>query len=211
MSTPLGTIARIYRYPVKSLAAEPLERATIEERGIAGDRRSALFVASQSHARSGKTYRGKENELLHTLDSKTAALALAGSRGVALDVRDAGPYFDASPISIVFDTWISALENVVYHPIDELRFRANIYVRAEAGFASTEEELIGTSFCIGDVRLRCTSAIVRCVTPTYDVPTGERDPVIARAIAVDLENILGIYCSIERGGEIVRGATISRA
>ena len=208
MAHSLGTISHLYRFPVKSLAAEPLERAVLDERGLEGDRGSALFVASREHARTGKTYRGKENELLHTVATKDAARDLASARGVALDIRDAGPYFDASPLSLIFDRWVRALEDVVYQPIDPLRFRANVYVAAHPGFSMSEDDLVGRVLTIEGVRLRCTSHIVRCVTPTYDIPTGERDPAIARALAVDLGNVLGIYCAIERGGELALGTAV---
>ena len=208
-STPLGMIERLWRYPVKSLAAEPLARASLDERGVAGDRRTGLFVASESHARTGKTYRGKEHELLHTVDSPAAAVDLASLRGVMLDVRERGPYFDAAPVSLVFDRWIAALEAIVHEPVDPLRLRANLYVRATPGFSAREADLVGETFAIGDVRLRCTATITRCVTPGYDIATGKRDRAIARAIAVDLGNIMGVYCSVVRAGEIATGDAIA--
>src|SRR5580704_8716462 len=62
----LGTVARIWRYPVKSLRAESLSAVTIGANGLEGDRRRALHVSTPDRARTGKTYRGKENNLLHT-------------------------------------------------------------------------------------------------------------------------------------------------
>ena len=41
----LGTVAALYRYPVKAMAAEPLERADLWWFGVPGDRRYA-FVQS---------------------------------------------------------------------------------------------------------------------------------------------------------------------
>jgi uncharacterized protein YcbX len=199
---PLGSIERLWRYPVKSLAAQSLERARLDERGFAGDRAGGLFVATESHARHGKTYRGKEHERLHTVQSAPAAIELAAMRGVVLDVRRDGPYFDAAPVSIVFDAWIAKLEAIVHEAVDPLRFRANIYAVAAPGFGAGEADLVGTTLAIGDVRLRCTATITRCVTPSYDIATGARDPEIARAIAVDIGNVMGVYCAVERGGEI---------
>jgi uncharacterized protein YcbX len=208
VSPSIGTIARIYRYPVKSLAAEPLDRARLDGCGIEGDRASALFVASTEHARTGKTYRGKENELLHTLPTRDAARDVARTRGVALDVRDDGPYFDDSPVSIVFDTWIAALEGLVHESIDPLRFRANLYVAASAACCATEADLVGTTLAIGDVTLECTATIKRCVTISYDIPTGRPDPHIARAVATELDNVMGIYCTVRQGGTIAVGDAV---
>jgi uncharacterized protein YcbX len=199
---PLGTIAQLYRYPVKSLAPQALERTEIGERGLPGDRCSALFVATHDHVRTGKPYRGKEHPLLHTTGDRAAAARLASDRGVAIDLRDDGPFFDDSPISLVFDRWIAALERVVGEPVDPLRFRANVYVRARADFAYTERELAGATLAIGNVRLRCLKPTKRCVTPSYDVETGERSDRVARAIAIDLDNVLGIYCAVERPGRV---------
>ena len=47
----LGTLCQLWRYPVKSMAGEPLERATYSRRGIPGDRGWALF----DEARQGIT------------------------------------------------------------------------------------------------------------------------------------------------------------
>jgi hypothetical protein len=67
LRTPLGTLTDLWRYPVKSLAAEPLTNAHLDERGLVGDRASALFVATPDRPRSGKTLRGKEQPLFHKL------------------------------------------------------------------------------------------------------------------------------------------------
>ena len=71
---PLGTISHLWRYPVKALRGEALAIAELDENGVAGDRRAALFVTSPNHARSGKTYRGKEHNLLHTVEEASAAM-----------------------------------------------------------------------------------------------------------------------------------------
>jgi uncharacterized protein YcbX len=208
---PLGRVERLWRYPVKSLAAEPLDRAQLDARGFVGDRATGLFVATPTHARHEKTYRGKEHERLHTVATPSSASELAAGRGLALDVRGDGPYFDAAPVSLVFDSWLAKLETLVHEAIDPLRFRANIYARAAAGFGASEADLVGTTFAIGDVRLRCTATITRCVTPTYDIATGARDVEIARALAGELGNIMGVYCEVERPGEIAVHETIAIA
>jgi uncharacterized protein YcbX len=147
--------------------------------------------------------------LLHTLDTAAAARELAAQRGIALEVREGGPYFDAAPVSVIFDTWLAPLAARVHEAIDPLRFRANIYVRAAPGFGACEADCVGQTFAIGAVRLRCTATITRCVTPSYDVATGARDRELARAIANDLGNVMGVYCEVARGGEIALADTVA--
>ena len=49
--TVVGRVAALWRYPVKSMAAEGLERAEVSWHGLAGDRRWAFIRAGQ--VRSG--------------------------------------------------------------------------------------------------------------------------------------------------------------
>ena len=43
---PLATIAQLWRYPVKSMGGEPLDRAFVTRHGMAGDRGWASGSAS---------------------------------------------------------------------------------------------------------------------------------------------------------------------
>jgi uncharacterized protein YcbX len=203
----LGTVGALYRYPVKSLRAEQLARADVRADGFAGDRGSALFVRSPGHPRSGKTYRGKEQQLLHTLTAVAGAQDLARSAGLKIEAAAAAPhYFDLEPVSIVFDSWIRELEALAGRPVDPLRFRPNIVALAAPAFAASEHELIGTRLRAGDVTFDVVSAITRCVTPSYDIATGEPDPALHRTIVAERGNIMGIYCRVVIPGTIVTGA-----
>jgi len=52
----VGTVARLMRFPVKSLAGEELDTVDVEERGLAGDRWWAVHTADGGIG-SGKTTR----------------------------------------------------------------------------------------------------------------------------------------------------------
>src|SRR3989442_9097171 len=43
MSEPVGTVAAVWRFPVKSMLGETIDEADVSERGIAGDRVYALI------------------------------------------------------------------------------------------------------------------------------------------------------------------------
>jgi uncharacterized protein len=205
----LGTVAALYRYPIKALRAEHLARADVRSDGFAGDRGCALFVRSPEHARTGKTYRGKEHLLLHTVTTVADALDIALGAGLTLEAEDAAPhYYDSQPVSIVFDAWIREVEALAGRALDPLRFRPNIVASAAPSFATSEHALVGARLRVGDVTLDVVAPIKRCVTPSYDVATGEPDPAVQRTIVSERGNIMGVYCQVAVPGSIVPGAEI---
>jgi uncharacterized protein YcbX len=208
----LGHVNALYRYPVKALAAEPLTEAVVDAGGFIGDRGSALIVHSADHARTGKTYRGKENRLLHTTGHISDAKDLAQHAGVAVAVDQEQPhYFDAEPVSIVFDTWLGELEALAGRAVDPLQFRPNIVADAAPGFALSEADLIGMRITIGEVAFDVVSSITRCVTISYDIATGDPDPALQRTIVQQRNNKMGIYCRVVTPGTIYSGAMMTSA
>ncbi|MFY9780398.1 MAG: MOSC domain-containing protein [Candidatus Baltobacteraceae bacterium] len=205
---PLGTISHLWRYPVKALRGEALAIAELDENGVAGDRRAALFVTSPNHARSGKTYRGKEHNLLHTVEEASAAIALAAARAVQVVAQDHGPYFDAQPVSLILDAWLAEAERAAGLALDPLRYRPNIFARADPAFSGGESSLLGATLAIGPVRLQVREATRRCVTPSYDPVTGEADRAIQRAVIEHRGNVMGVYCTVQRSGSIRLGDPI---
>ncbi len=196
----IGRLARIWRYPVKSLRGETLESAPIGPEGIEGDRARALAVLG-GHARSGKTYRGKEDERLHLTADPAHAIAAAHERGVTLEMLDAQPhYFDDAPLSLILDRWLDGLRAHVGFEVEPERFRPNFYVHAEDGIKLREDDLTGRELALGEVRLRVRYPIERCVTTTYDQTTGESEPEILRYVAQARGTWMGIYCDVLRAG-----------
>ncbi|GAC1592760.1 MAG: MOSC domain-containing protein [Candidatus Velthaea sp.] len=206
----IGMVAGLWRYPVKSLACEPLSAVEVLDDGFAGDRMAALMVATPDHARTGKPYRGKENNRLHTLATPDAAYDAALSAGVALDLVSGERYFDARPISLIFDVWLRDVESLAGRTLEPERYRPNIFAHAAPGFARREAELDGATLGIGNVVLTVVATIKRCITTSYDIATGESDPAVLAAVAQRRENTVGVYCSVTRTGAIARGDAIVR-
>jgi len=200
--TDLGEIVNIWTYPVKSLHRIEHEAVAVQEDGLAGDRRAALYVNSE-HARTGKTYRGKEDSRLHLIVEPDEARGAAASRGVAVEVRAGERYFDAGAVSLILDRWIAQVEAALGKRLDPLRWRPNFYVRSAA--AVEESDLVGKSIAVGNVVLRVVKPIGRCVTTTYDQITGASDPEVLAFVARERDNSMGVYCDVERTGEVRRG------
>ncbi len=75
----VGSLAAIWRYPVKSMAGEPLETVTVEPRGLVGDRRWAV------HCTDGRLGSGKDGRRFHRLDG---LFTLAAQTSAASDVGE---------------------------------------------------------------------------------------------------------------------------
>ncbi|HEY1656061.1 MAG TPA: MOSC N-terminal beta barrel domain-containing protein [Candidatus Tumulicola sp.] len=200
----LGTLASIWRYPVKSLRGERLARAEVDHGGIPGDRSSALFV-SRGHAREGKPYRGKEHDRLHLTADPEAARRLGAEPGVDLEYRAGKHFFDAAPISILIDRWMAPLNAHVGYSVEPERFRPNFFVRATAEFDSEEAALSGATLYIGQAKLRVRQPIERCVAITYDPRGGANDPEILRFLAQRCNGWMGIYCDVVIAGTVQTG------
>lgn len=204
----IGTLAGIWRYPVKSLRGEPLERVDVAAAGIPGDRSSALFVRT-GHPREGKTFRGKEHARLHLFDDAEAAIAAAARDGVHLERRRDDHFFDAAPISLLIDRWLDELNAHVGYAVEAQRFRPNFLVRAAPGFDALEADLAGATLQIGGVTLRIRGPIERCVTVTYH-PRGEpADAEILRFVAGRRGALIGVYCDVAAAGAVQVGDVAS--
>jgi uncharacterized protein len=207
----LGTVAALWRYPVKSLRAEPLARAAVLADGLEGDRTAALVVETPQHARAGKPYRGKESNKLHlTADPATAASYAADAR-VLVALERGGRWFDLGTVSLLFDLWVRDVEALVGEELDPQRWRPNVYVRAEPAFTRREPALVGATLQAGSAVLRVADTIKRCVTTTYDVATGEPLPLVLEAVATQRGNVVGVYCDVVTPGEIALGDRIAQA
>ena len=205
----LGEIAAIWRYPVKSLAGQPLATARIGTDGIPGDRASALF-AGGGHERAGKTYEGIHDDRLHLWTKAEDAVADARRRGVQLAERSGGgPYHFSLPISLIFDRWIAEVERHVGATLDPRRWRPNLVARALPAFELREEDLIGKSITAGTVVLRVVKPIKRCVVPNYDLAGGPSTPEVQNYVVRERANVMGVYCAVQTPGQTRAGDVIS--
>ena len=82
---------------------------------------------------------------------------------------------------------------------------------AAPAFAESEQQLVGRRLRVGAVTFDVVSPITRCVTPSYDIATGEPDVALHRTIVAGRGNIMGIYCRVIVPGTIVPGAAIEPA
>ena len=225
--TVVGRVARLWRYPVKSMAAEALDGVEVSWHGLAGDRRWAFIRAGQ--VRSGfpwLTIR-EQPELAHyrprfaepdrpnasatlvrtpgggELDVADPALAAELGPGVQVIKQDRG-VFDTMPLSLLSTQTLAGLGRLVGADLVVKRFRPNLLVEADAG-EFPEDAWVGRVLRIGALRMRVDQRDQRCVMVTIDPVTLVRNPAILRAIARDRDARVGVYGTTVEPGRVTVG------
>jgi uncharacterized protein len=224
----VGRVAGLFRYPVKSMAAEPLEAVEVSWHGLAGDRRWAFIrdglVRSgfpwltirerpdMGHYRPAFREPGRPNAsptVVHTpsgaeLDVVDPALAAELGDGVRVLKQHRG-IFDVLPLSLITTRTIADLDALVAPGLEVRRFRPNLLVEATGDGAFPEDAWVGEVLQVGGLRLRVDQRDERCVMVNVDPDTTERDPEVLRAIARERQACLGVYGSTVVPGRVAVG------
>lgn len=116
---------------------------------------------------------------------------------------------DCSPVSIFSLETVAALSQEMGLELDKRRFRANLYIRLEAGKPFGEEEFVGQMLRIGS---RATVAVLkrdsRCKMITLDPDTAHMKPDILRSLAQNHDNNAGVYGAVLIEGSVYPGDEI---
>jgi uncharacterized protein len=221
----VGTIAEIWRYPVKSMAGERLDSCAVTGNGLDGDRRWALVDGAVN--RAGKLLTNTQDARLMTYTARLAdhgvevtapgggnrhldnqlVADLAREVSRPLTLRDAaGVNFDDSPVLVVNLATVAAFARAAGVAIDHRRFRANLYVE---GFEPEEEvRWLGNTIRAGAVGLEVVKRCERCAVITRDPETTVASPMLLRVLTETSETFMGVYCRVVRPGVVTVGDLI---
>jgi MOSC domain-containing protein len=203
-------IQELWRYPVKSMAGERIERAEVTEAGIAGDRRVLVvgpggrIITSRTHPRllglrASLSSGGEpliDGEPWEAPEIAEAVRAVAGPK--ARLVRYDGPErFDVLPLLIGTD---GAFEQL---GVDHRRLRPNIVIGGVDGLA--ERGWPGHRLRVGGAVASVAKLRSRCVMTTYDPDTLEQDLSVLRRIASEFGGQMALDCGVVSGGRIAVG------
>ena len=228
----VGRIVGLWRYPVKSMAAESLNEVDVSWYGLVGDRRWAFvregveqsgfpwltirnredmshyqpfFVNPEQPDKSAtrvRTPSGIEYDI--TDPDLSTELAPSGARVI----RQNRGVFDAFPLSLITRQTVERLGEKVGSKLDVQRFRPNILIDASSGEPFPEDEWVGRELRLGGIRMRVDKRDGRCVVITIDPKTIERNPVVLRTVVEDREGCLGVYGSVVEPGKIRMGDSV---
>jgi uncharacterized protein len=231
----IGTVARLWRYPVKSVGGEACERLEVNARGVAGDRRYAI-LNREGKLGSGKTTRrfrqidgllelraaylgdvpelvfGDGMRMLASDPQIHAALSVALKVPVTLAREQDVSHLDAGPVHLITTAalaWLrAALPDAL---IDERRFRPNLVIEVP-GTAQVELDWLGRTLAIGDqVKLRLSAPTERCRMVTLQQQKLPYDPRVLGSIIRDADSGFGVYAEVVAAGTITRGDGCSLA
>ncbi len=225
----VGRVVGLYRYPVKSMAGEPLTEVEASWHGFAGDRRWAFVRpdvvrsgfpwltlrerGAMSHYRPSFTEAARPDTSPTVVRTPSGALldvtepALAAELGPdgTQVIRQSRGIFDTFPLSLVTTQTIHRLGELVGRRLEVQRFRPNLLVEAAAEEPFAEDDWIGSVLRVGGLRLRVDKRDGRCVVITIDPASTERDPAILRAVAEVRQGCLGVYGSTVEPGRVALG------
>jgi uncharacterized protein len=224
----VGRIAALWRYPVKSMAAESLEEVDVSWHGLAGDRRWAFvqdalvrsnFPWFTIRERSDMWHyrprfvepgRPEQSKTLVTtpageeLDVTDPALATGLGGGIRPIKQNRGT-FDAMPLSLITTQTVAELGARVGIELDPRRFRPNLLVEADA----REHEWVGATLRVGGMTMRVDQRDSRCVIVNVDPDTSERNPRVLKTVAQTSDNCAGVYGSVVEPGRVAVGDAVT--
>jgi uncharacterized protein YcbX len=238
VSSAAGTVLQLRRFPVKSLAGEPVDALRIDGRGAGGDRAQAL-TGDFGGARRRLTVRQVPRMLAWSA-------AYPDAPGAALDPQDPPLPLLTAPDGRTF-RWDDpalpdALRDDLGRPVTLVRdldlmpdAPDTLLLTVEASRAALEAKLgrpidprrfrpnlhlrldsapfaeqgwTGLRVRVGDAELELLEPCERCAIPTRDPDTTEKWPELLRRLAAEHETLFGIYARAIRPAAVNVGDAV---
>ena len=202
-------VAGLWRYPVKSLAGEPLDRALLERTGVPDDRRVRVMGpegvrTARRHYRllglhGGLGADGRPTIDGHAWDSPQALALVRNAAGADawLEACEPGDGVDILPLLVATDGAVAAFGR------DVRRLRPNVLIGNVPGLS--EVQWPGAVLEIGSVVVRLDSLRGRCPMTTVDPDTLDRDPEVLRDIGRRFGGRLALNADVAQPGSIAVG------
>src|SRR5207248_9143705 len=238
MLLEIGHVEAIFRYPVKSMAGEPLEVAELGWQGLDGDRRLAF---RRLEDRSGMPWLtasklpdlvlfapqrredGAQEALpthIRTPDGKDMPV-FGEELATEIERRYGRPVqmmqlrhgiFDEAPVSVIASDTVREIGRLAGRSLDVRRFRPNIVVSLLRSVPFQEDEGSGDVLSFGDAddapAITVTMRDLRCSMVNLDPDSASPAPEVMKAVVRANQNNAGIYGAVTRIGRLAVGQTI---
>ncbi|MEA2278416.1 MAG: uncharacterized protein QOC78_3376 [Solirubrobacteraceae bacterium] len=227
-----GTVLSLHRWPVKSLAGEPVDVLSLDRRGAAGDRAHALYDDFKGAPRRltareaprmlawAARYDHPEPDpdeiprpvltapggAAYAWDDPELPGALEADLGrpVALHSDSALMQDLGDSLLVTVQATLDAVGAALDAPLDLRRFRPNVHVALDVA-AFSEERWEGRTLLVGDVELELLHPCERCVIPTRDPDTQVKHAELLRWLTRERGCLFGINARAHGRGRIAAG------
>jgi len=200
-------LRELWRYPVKSMAGERLDRATVGPLGLHGDRVVQVYdgrgrlVTARTYSRLLGLHAtlGLDGEPLvdgrpwTAPDVQARVEAIVGP-GARLVRNESEARFDILPLLVATDGAIAAFGR------DARRLRPNLIVGGVDGLDERQWE--GRVLRIGPALIALADLRGRCVMTTVDPDSLAQDPRVLKDILRRFEGRLALNADVIQGGEL---------
>lgn len=235
--TVLGRVKGLWRYPVSSLAGEPMSAIFLGQGGADGDRLYGLVEVA-----SGEVAAPDRNAKWHLVPRIRTRLSAGGgleilvpggdwvsAPGAACDravsdflgfeavirpfpaegasLNDGSfvlPRYEKAPVHLLTTASLARLKAL--HPQgdpDPRRFRPTILVdMPEVEGAFPESEWLGRRIAVGEVELTVSAPCRRCGFTIIAQEGFDNDPGILRTLVRHNAHNIGVYCTVDRPGDV---------
>jgi hypothetical protein len=231
-----GRVTELHRWPVKSMAGQPVDALRLDERGAAGDRAHALFDEHKGAPRRLTARQAPRMLLWHAAydgeidpgevpkprltnpdgrvfgwDDEDLPRALEDDLGrpVALK-RDLGLMQDLGhSLLVTTQATLDAVGTALEQPLDLRRFRTNVHVVLDDAPAYAEEDWEGRELTIGEATFRLLHPCERCVIPTRNPDSAEKWADLLRWLTRERRGLFGMNARPLHPARIALGDPVS--
>lgn len=213
-----GRVLTLTRWPVKSMGGEAVAALRVDARGAAGDRTHAVFDTFKGAPRrltareaprllawSARYEDAEPDPAAPPLPVVTApggtefgwdgalAAALSDDLGRAVTLRrdEAGQQDLERSLLVTAEATHVELETELDRPLDRRRWRTNVHAELDAA-AREEDGWEGRGLEVGDVAFRLLHPCARCVIPTRDPDTQDKDAALLRHLFKHHHGLFGM-------------------
>ena len=234
MRNKIGTVEALFRYPVKSMAGEPLQDVDVSWHGLHGDRRLAFrrigdrsgfpwltasklpeLILYAPQRRDGdlpshvRTPAGQELPLF----GPELAAEIGDCHGTPVEMTYLNRgIFDEASVSLITSTTVAEAGRLAARHTDVRRFRPNILIASARAIPFEEDEWVRGVLTFGEesdaAAITVTNRDERCAMVNYDPDSAKSDAEIFKSIVRMRENRLGVYGTVTRPGHLAVGQSI---
>jgi hypothetical protein len=238
MNIEIGQIKAIFRYPVKSMAGEQFDTASLGWHGLDGDRRFAfrriadqggfpwltagrmpeliLFKPLCGDLGSGNQLpthvRTPEGKILELRGAELRA-EIARRHGAEVELMQLNQgVFDEASLSLITLATTLQIEKESSRNLDIRRFRPNIFIETYGNEPFEEDHWVGKVISFGEDAeggaVSVTMRDKRCVMINLDPETAQADPSVLKSVVRLNQNNAGVYGTVVRTGDLSIGQKI---